>query len=276
MKKLINRIIPLMLALIFICTTTAFAQGEAEVLTVPAPTDNNAEIEPAPVDNDEDILNYMEAQGLNNYEQNVELIIPKEFFLSEKEAGKLPGVTTGFYLEDNSNYTIKTIGVGDLVGRVKTWVTASDGYIRTGYKKGTYSSIASTALSFAPGIPAMIISAILNVVSMVVAASDTVSGETLVTYRYFYRDGEARWTSDPNQDQYWHLGIRTEKRETYKHVIGGKQNKSTLIWTFNIKNYNTTPAKTETSFNYTMSNDWLVSEGKARVATGNTLNECPW
>lgn len=259
MKKILIVVLSLILA--YASTTTALASEKAEM-------------ESAPRENDQEILDYMEANDLVDFEKEAEIIIPNKIYKSEKEAGKLPGVTTGFYLGEDNLIVPMATGEGYVIGRVRSWMTASDGYIRTGYKKGTLSAIGSIVLSFIPGVNVSV-AAILGIVSLAASMSDTVSGETLITYRYQYRDGEGRWSTDPNQSGYWHLGFRTGQRETFKHVIGGKLNKSTQKWTYEMKNY-TAPIRTEKTPNYTKSDAWLAEQGRQYVTVGWNLIETNW
>lgn len=198
--------------------------------------------------------------------------IPNRVFLNERDAGKLPGVTTSVYEENQSDIeSMRGPGDGYVIGRARSWMTASNGYIRKGYKRGTLSSIGSIFLSFIPGVGTTV-SAILGAVSIVASGSDMVSGETLITYRYKYRDGEGRWSSEAN---IWHLGYRTGQRETYKHVVGGKLNPSTQKWTLTMKNY-PTAIKTEKSLNFSKSDQWLAEKGRQNVTTHSIYDECGW
>lgn len=227
--------------------------------------------------NDSAILNYLNANGLNEYSIGIEptFTIPNIVFDSEEEAGKLPGITTRIYVQPTPEITPKTYGEGYVIGRAKAWMTSSNGYIRKGYKSGTFSSIASTALSFIPGVATMTVAAILSVVGLIASNVDMVSGETLISYRYLYRDGEGRWSTDPNTEAYWYLGHRTGRRETYKHVVGGIRDESTQLWNFQVKNYST-PIDTEDSLNYSKSDSWLAEQGRQRVAIGDCYVETPW
>lgn len=262
----LKKAISILVALTFICNFTMVAFAEVKDISVTAPTYG-----------DEAILNEMRARNLTDFEKNVDLKIPNRIFLSEEEAGRLPGVTTGFYYESiNDLFSPQSVGDGYVIGRARSWKTASGGYIRKGYKKGTFSSIASVALSFVGGIPAMTVSTILGVVGLMASGLDMVSGETLITYRYLYRDGEGRWSSDPNTSKYWFLGYRTGRRETYKHVIGGKLNESTQKWTLEMKNYTSSPAETVSSNNYSKSDSWLAEQGRQWVTTSRVYDECPW
>ena len=254
----------LVFALIFSMSTQALAVKNDQMLSLETT-------------NDDAILQYLDANGLNEYNIGVEptITIPNRIFDNEEEVGKLPGITTRIYIEPTPEITPKTYGEGYVIGRARAWKTASDGYIRKGYKKGTFSSIASTALSFIPGVATMTVSAILSVVGLIASNVDMVSGETLISYRYLYRDGEGRWSTDPNTSAYWYLGHRTGRRETYKHVIGGKLDQSTQLWNFQVKNY-PSPIDTEDSLNYNKSDSWLAEQGRQRVAIGDVYVETPW
>lgn len=152
------------------------------------------------------LLNEMLIRGEPYIEKDLDMEIPNKTYENEEDAGVLPEITTGLFYQSIDDIIIpRTVGVGYVIGRVRTSKTASDGYIRKGYKKGTFSSIASVALSFIDGYPWMLISQILSVVGVVASDMDMVSGETLITYRYMYRDGEGRWSSDPNTEKSWRL-----------------------------------------------------------------------
>lgn len=208
------------------------------------------------------------------------LPVPDVVFDTEAEAGKLPGVTTQIYVRPTAigghAVTPAAYGQGYVIGRARSWMTASNGYVRKGYSSGTLSAIGAMLLAFVPGVAAVSVSTILSIVSIVASSSNTVSGETLVSYRYLYRDGEGRWSSDPNTSGYWHLGYRTGRIETYKCVIGGRRNPTTYIWTFSTKNYNTSPATATNSPNYTQSNTWLASKGQSYVTAGTSYIETSW
>lgn len=91
--------------------------------------------------------------------------------------------------------------------------------------------------------------------------------------RYLYRDGEGRWSSDPNTSGYWHLGYRTGRLETYKHIIGGKVVNG--VWRLSAKNY-PNPALVSSTSNYGSTNAWLAEKGRQNVTAGTTYNETSW
>lgn len=219
-------------------------------------------------------------QGLNGVNAGPGLTTPDVVFNSEADLGTLPGVTTHIYVQPlhfrTSAVSPMTYGVGHVIGRSRSWMTASNGWVRKGYAQGTLSAIGALALSFVPGVGAMTVATILSVVSIVASNSNTVKGETLITYRYLYRDGEGRWSSDPNTSGYWHLGYRTGRRETYRAVTGGRLNPVTQIWTISTHSYNTAPCAATNTPNYTQSNSWLASKGRAYVLTGNMYSETSW
>lgn len=208
------------------------------------------------------------------------LTIPNVVFDSEAELGRLPGVTTGIYVQQSpirgSVVSPMTYGKGYVIGRARAWMTASNGWVRKGYTQGTLSAVGAVALAFVPGVAAMTIATILSVVSIVASSSNTVKGETLVTYRYLYRDGEGRWSSDPNASGYWHLGYRTGRLETYKAVTGGRLNPVTKIWTITTKNYNSSPATATNTPNYGQSNSWLAKKGASYVTASVMYSETSW
>lgn len=150
------------------------------------------------------------------------------------------------------------------------------GLYRKGNVAGNYNTVASTAIGFGKGIAATTVGAILSVVGMTVSNAQTVRGETFVSYRYKYRDGKGRWSSDPNKEAYWHLGYRTGQMETYKHVWGSKQHPTTKLWSTYTRDYTSTPAKIDTSLNYKKSNSWLINKAVANVTAGASYIETPW
>jgi hypothetical protein len=223
------------------------------------------------------------ASGLVSPDLEGGLAIPSKIVDSEEEMSKLPGVTVSISKEYpalpstvSGEVSPAAIGVGSVIGRARQWQTASNGYIRKGYQKGTFSSVAGVMLAFVPGVAGITVSTALSVNGIVAAATNTVSGETLVSYRYTYRDGEGRWSSDPNTSGYWHLGYRTGKRETFRHVTSGKLDPKTQTWTLRVKNYTATAAKTEKSTNFAQSDSWLASRGQSYVTSGASYVETPW
>jgi len=227
--------------------------------------------------NEEKILNEMKKEGTNQYKIDNRIQIPNKVFNSDKEVGKLPGVTTEIYVENANDNQVKarTYGEGYVIGRVRTWKTASNGLTRKGSKVGDLASIGSFSLSFVGGIAAMTVSTILSVVGMSASRSDRVKAETYVSYRYTYRDGEGRWSSDPDKSGYWYLGYRTAQRETFKHVMGAKLNKATNKWSTKTKDYNTA-SKIEKTANFTKNNAWLAEKGRKNVDASFFYNESPW
>lgn len=201
--------------------------------------------------------------------------IPNVVVDSADELSLLPGLTTEVWVEptSRSTYGPTAWGVGHVLGRVRAWNTASSGWQRTGYRSGTYTAVAGVVPAFVPGITALSAGTILSLVSLGAQSKETVSGETLVTRRYLYRDGEGRWSSDPNTSGYWHLGYRTGRLETYKHIIGGKVVNG--VWRLSAKNY-PNPALVSSTSNYGSTNAWLAEKGRQNVTAGTTYNETSW
>lgn len=228
-------------------------------------------------DNDIELLaddsktSYMSEHNLQEYSINFSWpIIPNVVYENEEDVGKLPPITTGFVYENVSPYSY---GDGKPVARIQTWVTASDGYVRKGYKEGTFESIGALALSFIPGAkwPVITVSAILSAVGIFVSNKDTyVKGETLISYRYTYRDGEARWSSDP--DTYYSVYYRTGMRETFRHVLGGVLENNR--WTFDVENFDDPIIETTTHYN--QSDAWILDQARIRLETGDIYDEVPW
>lgn len=200
--------------------------------------------------------------------------VPAIIYDDPKEVGLLPPITTGIYYGTPNIITPFTVGVGEVIPRVREWQTASNGMYHCDYKEGTYLGIAAMLLSFT-GLPyTMTVSAILSATGVAVdvaKAAKSVSAETSVSYRYTYRDGEGRWSSDPNQDQYYLLGYRTGKVETFQHVTSGVLDAKTQKWTFTTKNY-PDPIKVEKTQHFD-DYDWILEQGRCNIILGQVTDE---
>ena len=197
--------------------------------------------------------------------------IPRVIYDDLDEMGTLPPITIDYY------YGLSPFGYGDgeVIPRVRQWQTASSGLYRCASQTGNYLAIAAVALGFAGVAPAMTVSQILSALSLLAAAKDSqsVTAETYISYRYTYRDGEGRWSTEPNQDEYYFLGYRTGMRETFKHIMGGYLG-SNNRWTTKTKDY-PGAVDTEKSPHYD-DYDWILQQGKINVILGQVYDETGW
>lgn len=177
----------------------------------------------------------------------------------------------------NYNYGLSPFGYGDgeVIPRVRQWQTASSGLYRCASQTGAYLSIAAFALGFSGYTAAMTVSQILSALGLLAAAKDSesVTAETYISFRYTYRDGEGRWSTEPNQDEYYFLGYRTGMRETFKHVMGGYLGTNNR-WTTKTKDYSGA-IDTEKSPHYN-DYDWILEQGKINVILGQVYDETGW
>lgn len=203
--------------------------------------------------------------------------IPRVIYDNPDEMGLLPPVEIDTYFGNPNGIMPRDYGVGEVIPRVRTWQTASTGLYRCGSKTGTYLSVAGFALPFAGTIPAMTVGTILSAVGLgvdIINNNTSVKAETYVSYRYTYRDGEGRWSSEPNQDEYYFLGYRTGMQETFKHVMGGVLDPNTNRWSTESRDY-PTAAATEKSPHYD-DLDWILQQGKINVILGQVYDETGW
>lgn len=166
-----------------------------------------------------------------------------------------------------------TFGEGTPIAKIVKTVFGSSGLTEVGYKAGTFSSIASFALSFIPGVASATVSQILSAVSLVASSNSKVYAKTFVSSRNTYREGLARWSSDPNLNSYYSVYYRTGQQETFKHVLGA-------VWDDEINNYRTgthdyldAPIYTERSANYASSDAWLLNATVSNAWTGTFTDE---
>lgn len=163
-------------------------------------------------------------------------------------------------------------GEGSPVARIVTSISHSNGLSATGYKSGTFSSIASLLLSFVPGIPAMKVSQILSSVGLIASGNDQVIAQTFTSQRYTYRDGQARWSSDPNSDSYYAMYFRTGKVETFRHIYGAVWDETTNSYKTSSYDY-TAPSLVETTTNYNQSDSWLMNQTVQNAWLGSVTIE---
>lgn len=199
--------------------------------------------------------------------------VPGTIYDDPAEVGLLPPITTGIYYGTPNLITPFTVGVGEVIPRVREWQTASDGLYRCDSWTGTYLGIASVVLGFSGVAAAMPVAQILSVTGVatdILNASTPIQAETYLSYRYTYRDGEGRWSSDPDQDRYYLLGYRTGKIETFKHVMSAvRQDDNT--WVTYMKDY-TVPCKIEKTQHFD-NRDWILEQGRYNIILGQVTDE---
>ncbi len=197
--------------------------------------------------------------------------IPRVIYDDLDEMGTLPPVTLDYYYGPSPF----AYGEGEIIPRVREWQTASSGLYKCESQTGLYLSIASVALGFTGLAPAMTVAQILSTVGLGISIKDSqsVTAETYISYRYTYRDGEGRWSTEPNQDEYYFLGYRTGKRETFKHVMGGYL-ESNNRWRTKTKDY-PGAIDVEESPHYD-DYDWILQQGKINVILGQVYDETGW
>lgn len=220
---------------------------------------------------------YIDNEGLTQVSLDYEEIeIPLTVFDNEETAGRTEPIITGYVYEvpvaqKGKTPSTNSYGVGTPMSRITTWMNASNGIIEKGNALGIFSSVASIPLAFVPGIPAMIVSAVLGGVGLVTSSSQAVQAKTFVSYRYLYRDGEAKFSSDA----YYSVYVRTGRRETYQHLLGAREDPTTLRWTTYTYDYQT-PSLIENSPHYLSSNAWLLNDAKERLLTQLPNYETVW
>lgn len=175
------------------------------------------------------------------------------------------------YYQINSETSIRSTGQYPIYTRVQTSQSSSNGLKQCSSKTGTYSSIASYALSFVKGIPAMRISQIFGAVSLAVGSDQYSQAKTFYSYVSYRKEGQAKWSSDNG----YSTKVMSGKRNYYKHVMAGKK-LSNGKWTTKTKDYLSSPAKTITGTYYTKSNSWFKEQAKQRLLTGSILDDIPW
>ncbi len=257
-----KRILALALALVVVFSLGSTAFADSKKLINP---------------NEEDSIIDLQQQGLQKtIIPHKEIITPRKVISSEEQAIVLPEVTTGIISKENiSGFSTNSYGVGYPIGRLRLTESSSNGIIQQSSKVGAYVSIAGIALSFASGIPAMTVGTILSAVGLVASGNTEVKSITYISYKYYYKNGEARWSSDPNSDKYFHLTYKVGKRDTYKHILGAKKNSSGL-WTTSTKDYLSAPAKSQPSTHYGYNASWLISQAETRLLAGDQYIEYGW
>ena len=175
--------------------------------------------------------------------------IPDIVYTDNSKMGTLPPITLGYFYNADERIATHAYGEGDVVTRVREWQTASNGLRQTDIASGTYLNIASILLSFSGYAPAMAVSTIFSLLGLGISDTEYVKAQTFVSYRYTYRDGEARWSTDPNQNSYYHPAVRTGQSETFKHIFGSILNEKTQKWTTYRKDY-PTPVSVDRSDHY--------------------------
>lgn len=199
--------------------------------------------------------------------------IPHTVYQNESDMGFLPPITREYYYGPTMGMNPLDIGVGVVVPRVRTWEEASDGLFQTDESLGSLASTAGTFLGFSSHTAAMTVGSILSAVGLVVDNVETpVQAKTYVSYLDTYRDGEGRWSSDPNTDDYYFLGVRTGQRLVYKHIWAAKQVGNR--WVSESKDY-PNPVRTLTSTHFN-DLDWILEQGRQNVELGKVYDEIPW
>ena len=189
------------------------------------------------------------------------------------QAPKTPGIVIQeIYPVESMSVQPFAYGDGYPVARIVTSISHSNGLSETGYKSGTFSSVASLLLSFVPGIPAMTVSQILSSVGLIAGSNDQIVAKTFTSQRYTYRDGQARWSSDPNSDSYYAMYFRTGKVETFRHIYGAVWDETTN--SYKTKSYDyPSPSLVETTANYNQSDSWLMNQTVQNAWLGSVTIE---
>lgn len=196
------------------------------------------------------------------YSKETEIISVSDVsaFMPEKENGIEPQMVPK---KVSGKYPIYTI--------VVTEKSSSAGLKLCSSKVGTYASIASFALSFISGVPAMRVSQILGAVSLAVGGDTYTQAKTFISYIEYRKKGEARWSNFKSYNTY----VMSGKRNYYKHVLGGKR-KSNLQWTTKTRDYLDKPAKVVKGTFYDKPNSWYKEQARQRLLTGSMLIDLPW
>lgn len=230
---------------------------------------------------EQEISDFMEENDLEHFSRDYEIEMPKYsddtiIIIDDSDDDSIeflpPVITDIFEPEEEESFSTLAIGRGSVSGKVVVTRSASNGLYEKANVSGNYKSIASVALGFVKGITATTVGTVLSVVGITASATTTVRAKTFVSYRYTYRDGKGRWSSDPNKAGYWHLGYRTGQLETFKHIWGAKQNKTTKKWTTKSYDYKNA-SKVERSPNYKKSDAWLIKKAVSNVTAKTSYNE---
>lgn len=121
----------------------------------------------------------------------------------------------------------------------------------------------------------MQVSAILTATGFLVSAipsNQPVQAETYLSFRVRNRDGEGRYAG--TSANAWNLGLRTGRRETFRHVMGATQG-ADHRWTARVANMDE-PIRIETSLNYFQNNTWIHNRTRDNLSAGFTVIEHHW
>lgn len=176
-----------------------------------------------------------------------------------------------YYSKNSILNKVRSKGKYPIYARVITTQSSSNGIKQCSSKTGTYSSIASFALSFIPGIKAMTVSQIFGAVSLAVGNEQYSQAKTFKSYIDYRKEGQAKWSNDKAYSTYIYSG----KRNYYKHVLAGKKNKDNK-WTTKMKDYITSPSKTIKGNYYGQSDKWFKKQATQRIQNGLILDDVPW
>lgn len=200
---------------------------------------------------------------------NSESITMEEIY-DEEEREIYISDETLFY-NNSSKSAQRSYGTYPISTRVRVVQSSSNGMIECDNAIGTFSSIASIALSFIPGVSAMTVSTIFSVVGIVAGQNQYSQAITYKSYIDYQKQGEAKWADESTYTPYVYSG----KRNYYKHVMATKMN-SNGTWTGKVYNYTSTPARTDTSTYYNNSDSWFKNQAYDRCVSGLILYDLPW
>lgn len=136
--------------------------------------------------------------------------------------------------------------------------------------EGVFANIGNTVLSFIPGIPAMRVSQILSVLSLLPNETDYTQARTYKSYINYVKNGQAKWANGS-----YNTYIQSGKRNYYKHIYGAKK-LSSGHWSTNAKDYNDAPAYVITGNYYNNSDSWFHSQANTLIQTENFVRDLPW
>lgn len=155
--------------------------------------------------------------------------------------------------------------------RVRTIQSSSSGIKERDSAIGTFSSIASIALSFVNFPGSMTVATIFSVVGLTASASTYSQAKTFTSYVQYQKQAEAKWADDSSYSPWVFSG----KRNYYKHVLAGTQNSSGQ-WTTKSHDYLSDPAYTAIGSYYNKSDSWFKEEARKRIQNGLILTDLPW
>lgn len=176
-----------------------------------------------------------------------------------------------YYPKDRSSNNIKSKGKYPIYSRVITTQSSSNGIKQCASKTGVYSSIASFALSFVPGIKAMTVSQIFGAVSLAVSNEQYTQAKTFKSYVDYRKEGQAKWSNDKTYSTYVYSG----KRNYYKHVLAAIR-KSGNKWTTKSRDYINSPSKIVKGNYYDKNEKWFKNQATQRIQNGIILDDVPW